>query len=303
MHIFRLRLSRYASVLGAILLLTVSGCSRHGTPSPGVKDSVARYALRGIVLGKSDASQRITIRQDAIHGFMPATNMVYPIADKGLFEELQPGDVIRAEVLAPANSNRFRLQGVKIVAAPRGGSALAELPPHRLLIGEHVPEIPMVNQNGQTVTLGKFKGKTVLLTFIDTKCKDDCPIITGLFGKVNALLRESPMAYAKSRLISISIDPAYDTPPVLRRYGLESLHGDAKGFEHWEFVDLPPAPLKRLATAFAVMYAPSPDGDIVHTMQTALIAPDGKVAQYWPGDKWDPKVIANAIEAEVAKKP
>ena len=301
MHFCRLRFPRYAVLLGTVFLFAASGCSRHGAPVQGANASVTRYPLRGIVLGKSDASQRITIREDAIRGFMPATNMVYPIPDKGLFQELQPGDVISGEVLVPANNNRFRLEGVKIVAESRGGSAVAELPPHRLLIGEQVPDIPMVNQNGKTVTLQQFKGKAVLITFIDSKCTDDCPIITGLFGKVKTLLQNVPGAYANSKLISVSIDPQYDTPPVLRAYGLKYLHGNAKGFAHWEFVDLPPVPLKHLATAFGVVYTPT-KGDIVHTMQTALIAPDGTVAQVWPGDKWDPQVIAKAIEAAVAKK-
>jgi len=266
-----------------------------------VNASVARYPLRGVVLGKSDASQRITIRQDTIRGFMPATNVVYRIADKGLFQKLQPGDAITADVLVPSNSNQFRLQGVKIVAESRRPSVLAKLPPHQLLIGEPVPDIPLVNENGKTIHFQQFKGKAVLITFIDSKCTDDCPIIMGLFGKVNTLLQGNPRAYADSKLISVSIDPKFDTPPVLRKYGLQYLDGSAKGFAHWEFVDLPPVPLKRLATAFGVVYAPV-KGDIVHTMQTALIAPDGTVVQLWPGDKWDPKVIAKAIEADVTKQ-
>lgn len=260
-----------------------------------------RYPLRGVVLGKADASEQITVYQDAIRGFMPATNVVYPIADKALFQELNAGDVITADVLVPSNSNQFRLQDVKVVAESRGTSALAKLPPHELLIGEQVPDIPMVNEEGKTVNLQQFKGKALLITFIDTKCTDDCPIITGLFGKVNTLLRDDPDAFADSKLISVSIDPKYDTPPVLRKYGLKYLNGDASGFAHWEFVDLPPVPLKRLATAFGVMYAPSPDGDIVHTMQTALIAPDGTVAEMWTGDTWDPRAIARAVEGSLQK--
>jgi protein SCO1 len=296
-----------AVILIAIFVAAVSGCRRQAS-GPGsvqassARASVSRYPLRGMVLGKSDASHRITIRQDAIRGFMPATNAVYTIADKGLFEKLQPGDAITADVLVPSDSNQFRLDKVKIVAESRGPSVVAKLPAHQLLIGEQVPDIPMVNEDGETIHFQQFRGKAVLITFIDTQCTEDCPIITGLFGKVNTLLQSDPGAYAGSRLISISIDPKFDTPPVLRKYGLKYLHGDASDFAHWEFVDLTAARLKRLATAFGVVYAPSPDGDIVHTMQTALIAPDGTVVQLWAGDKWDPKVVAKAIEADVAKK-
>lgn len=232
---------------------------------------------------------------------MPATNAVYTIDDAGLFARLKPGDVITAEVLVPSDSNRFTLSGEKIVAESRGGSALAALPAHELLIGEQVPAIPMVNQDGKPVEFEKFRGKAVLITFIDSKCTDDCPIITGLFGKVNSLLREDPSAYADTRLISISIDPKFDTPAVLRKYGLTYLHGNANGFSHWEFVDLTPEHLRRLATAFGVEYRPV-KGDIVHTMQTALIGPEGTLTQMWGGDDWNPKTLAAAIEADIPNK-
>jgi protein SCO1 len=299
--------NRYAVILTVIFLIAASGCSRHAgnsgamQVSSAAKASVSTYPLRGVVLGKADASQRITVHQGAIRGFMPETNEVYTIADKGLFQQLKPGDAITADLLAPSNSDQFRLENVKVVAEPRGGSALASLPAHRLLIGERVPDIPLVNQDGKTINLQQFKGKAVLITFIDTQCTDDCPIITGLFSRVNTLLRGDPVAYADSKLISVSIDPKFDTPPVLWKYGLKYLHDNSEGFSHWEFTDLTPEHLKRLAAAFGVMYAPSPDGDIVHTMQTALIAPDGTVAQLWPGDKWDPKVIARAVETSSLK--
>ena len=263
---------------------------------------MSRYPLHGVVLGKSETSHEITIRQNVIRGFMPATNAVYTISNAELFRQLKRGDEVSADVLVPSDSNNYRLENVKIVAESRNPKILATLPPHELLIGEQVPDIPMVNQNGKTINLQQFKGKAVLITFIDSQCTDDCPIITGLFGKVNTLLQNDPDAYADSKLVSISIDPKYDTPPVLRRYGLKYLHGNSAGFAHWEFVDLLPAPLKRLATAFGVVYAPV-KGDIVHTMQTALIAPDGTVAELWGGDDWNPKAIAKAIEAASERAP
>ncbi len=292
----------YAVLLSGIFLITASGCRRQiDTAGTQQAASVSRYPLRGLVLGKSATSHKVTIRQDTIRGFMPETNAVYTIANPDLFQQLKPGDAITADVLVPSDSSNYRLKNVKVVAESRGPSALASLPPHQLLIGEQVPDIPLVNQDGKTVHFRQFHGKAVLITFIDTQCTDDCPIITGLFGKVNTLLRGHPSAYADSALISVSIDPKFDTPPVLRRYGLKYLHGDAEDFSHWEFVDLPPERLKRLATAFGVMYKPV-KGDIIHTMETALIAPDGTVVEQWGGDDWNPKIVAEAIEA-ASEKP
>jgi protein SCO1 len=285
------------AVVSAVFLVAASGCSRQVVPSISANAKVQPYALRGVVLGKSALMHEVTIRQDAIHGFMPLTNAVYPIADPDLFRQLEPGDQITATVLVPSDNNQYRLEDVAIAAEPREPESAASLPAHEILMGELVPDIPLVDQDGKTIHFAQYRGKAVLITFVDTQCTDECPILTGLFSKVNALLAKDQKAYAASHLISISIDPKFDTPPVLHRYGMETLHGDAADFSHWSFVDLTPAELKRLATAFGVVYAPSSDGDIVHTLQTALIAPDGTLVETWGGDGWKPAAIAKAIEA------
>jgi protein SCO1 len=299
---------RIWAATACVFLLFSSGCRRHaggndGLPTASAHAGVRRYPLHGIVLGKSTLSHEVTIRQEAIRGFMPTTNAVYMIRNADTFRQLKPGDQITADVLVPPDSNNYRLEKVAITAESRDAGVLATLPPHQLLIGEQVPDIPLVNQDGKTIRLPQYRGKAVLITFIDTQCTEDCPIISGLFGKVNAALSsQDPSAYADSRLISISLDPKFDTPPVLRKYGLGYLHGNAGAFSHWEFADLTAANLQKLAAAFGVIYAPSHDGDIVHTMQTALIGPDNTVIQMWGGDDWNPKVIAKAVEAATEKK-
>ena len=296
--------NRICSVaLAAMVLIPAGGCRKQALPTASARASMSRYPVLGVVLGKSALMHEVTIRQDAIRGFMPATNAVYPIANADLFRQLQPGDEITATVLVPSDSNDYRLGKVTITAEPREPGNAAALPPHELLMGEQVPDIAMVNQNGKTVHFPQYRGKAVLITFVDTQCTDECPILTGLFGKVNSILAKDPKADANSHLISISIDPKFDTPPVLHKYGMTYLHGNAAGFSHWEFVDLTPADLKRLATAFGVVYAPSADGDIVHTLQTALIGRDGTVLQTWDGDGWQPRSIAKAVEAAAVQGP
>ena len=112
------------------------------------------------------------------------------------------------------------------------------------------PPTPMVNQDGKATSLADFRGKAVLITFVDTQCKDDCPIISHLFSEINQELAKDKKAYAGSDLITISTDPAHDTPAVLHAYGLKYLNGKAAGFSHWQFVHMTPANLKGLATAF-----------------------------------------------------
>lgn len=291
-----------ATMLGVALVAAV-GChgratsAGHALGGPALNGPAHR--LHGVVLGKSAQLKEITVHQGVIPDFEPAMNAVYRISDAAVFGRLKPGDKITGNVIPAETHMVFSLKDVAITSPPRTALPEGMLPAHRLLIGEQVPEIPMTDQDRRKIELGNFRGKALLITFIDSKCTDDCPILMKRFERVNALLAGDSAAYAASHLISISIDPAADTPPVLRIYGLGYLHKTPAGFAHWEFADVTPANLKRLATAFGVVYMEN-HGDIDHNMQTALIGPDGNLAQIWGGDDWDPAAVAKAVEATAA---
>ena len=290
--------------LAGLLTMAAAGCGKtSGTASAATESaSYTRHAMRGEVLGKSGTAEQLTVQQGVIPDFMPAMDAVYTMNDAAQFHELEAGDQITGTILTPVDGAGNLLTDVAVTAEPRHPLTAEEVPPHLLLTGEAVPEIPMVNQAGQPVTFTKFRGKALLLTFVDSKCTEDCPIITARFQKVNQMLQHQGQAFAASHLLTVSIDPANDTPPVLRKYGLKYLDGSAQGFAHWSFVDLTPGNLKKLATAFGVIYRPSGDGDIVHTMVTALVGPDGTVQETWNGDDWDPKSVAQAVESSADSK-
>jgi protein SCO1/2 len=276
--------------------MLAAGCSRTTATASASTESMQRHPMRGTIVGESESTRQITVRQEVVPDFMPAMDAVYTLGDDKALRTLQPGDQISATILSSSDDDATHLTNILVTAQPRNPLTESELPPHELLMGEPVPDVPMVNQAGKPVNIPQLHGKAVLLTFIDTRCTEDCPLITARFQKVDRLLRKDAQAWGASQLLSISIDPASDKPPVLRRYGLQYLDGDASGFTHWQFVVLTPANLKKLAKDFGVIYRPSGDGDIVHTMLTALIAPDGTVRQVWSGDDWNPQVVAQAIE-------
>lgn len=296
------RSARCFAALLAVLLIVAAGCKQDSPRAkPAESSNVRRYQLHGLVLGKSAVTGQVMVQQEAIPGFLPATNEAYRVADSAVLARLEPGDEIRADVLAPAENDNFTLTNIAVTTEPGKNLLPSMLPPHRLLVGEPVPEIPMVNQDGKTIHLQDDRGKAILITFIDTECTDDCPVLTARFAKVNALLSKDPRAYAASRLISISLDPRHDTPPVLRRYGLKYIHGNPAAFSHWEFAVPSASRLKRLATAFGVAYLPT-RGDILHTMETVLIGPENTVVRSWGGDDWKPAEVAAAVQAAAEGK-
>lgn len=288
-----------------LLVTAVLFCSLLGCTKTSVGDSirpsehsatVTIYHLRGVALGKSDQTNELSVRHGAISGFMPAMTMAYRIKDPTVIHKVQPGDLITADVLVPSDSSDYFLDNVAITSGTKERLIHSVLPPHQLLPGEAIPNISLLNQDGRTIGLEDFRGKALLITFIYTRCPmpTACPRISSHLSRVNEALSKNPEAYSKSHLISISLDPSYDTPAIMRNYGLAYLNGNREGFSHWEFVSTTVPDLTRLAVALGLIYTVKA-GQITHTMQTVLISPDGKFIQAWPGSDWTEDDVTAAV--------
>ncbi len=261
----------------------------------GCKDSPTTYTLTGRVIGKQPATQQLIIDNDDIPGFMAAMTMPYAVKDPDGFQLVQPADVIRADVIVD-QPGKFWLEHLTVIgkAAVR---APAEGPtPQVLMVGDKVPDVPLVNQDGKTLHFAQFKGKIVLLMLIYTRCPfpDYCPLLSREFATIHKELAKNPEDYEKTHLISVSLDPKYDKPPVLREYGLSYLEHDPKGFEHWDFVSTTPADLQKLTGSFGLSYSEQND-QITHSLNTILLAADGTVANMWPGNEWQTSEVLDVM--------
>jgi len=275
------------ATLALVCTLILTGCQH--------KDQ--RYKLRGQVLEKNPASSEITVKHEEIPDFMAAMTMPYEVKDAGALREVQPGDLIEADVVTANNQKEYWLENVRITDTSGRVSAKAGTV-HHLDIGERVPEFPLTNQDGKTFHLADFRGKAVLVSFIYTRCPmpNFCPRLSSQFAKIREDLSKIPDDYGKIHLLSISFDPKYDTSAVLRKYGLAYLDNDPAGFSHWEFAFTDPGNLRRLADAFGLEYFDEGDS-ISHTMVIVLIAPDGTIARYW-GTRWTTQELEDALRQQ-----
>ncbi len=260
----------------------------------GCRNSTRHYHLHGRLLAKDQATARVTVASDDIPGFMPAMTMSYTVQDPPGLQQAQPGDRITANVVVVNNS--YWLEHLTVTDRSQRGTVCATQP-HALAPGEQVPDVPLSNQDGRIVHLSDFRGKAVLLTFIYTRCPFPtfCPLITSQFAQIHRDLAQDPAIYPKTQLVSVSLDPAYDTPAVLRQYGLDYLQGDAAGFAHWDFVSTSPSDLQKLAAAFGLVYYKE-NNQITHSLDTILLSPDGTVKQTWPGNDWTLSQVMAAIK-------
>lgn len=256
------------------------------------------YALTGRVVAKSVPTQQITVDHKEIPGFMAAMTMPYPVKDPQVVKDVEPGDIISARIFVDKNNYDYWLEHVVIKDKSGRATFVPDASPHELQPGESVPDVPLTDQDGKQIHIDQFKGKAVLVTFIYTRCPfpNFCPLLSNQFAAIDKELAKSPADYGKTQLITITLDPSYDTPPVLRKYGLGYLDNNPKGFEHWDFAATAPSDLQRLATAFGLEYNKQ-ENVINHNMNTTLLAPDGTVAESWSGTAW----TVSEIVAEMRK--
>jgi protein SCO1/2 len=260
------------------------------------------YSLRGKVIATSPASGEVTLAHEAVPGFMDAMTMPYKLKDPSIVSELHPGDEITADLLVPQGSGDATLDHIVVIAQAK--------PDYRPTVmyhvpqpGDEVPDFALRNQDGRAIHLDQFRGKTLLITFIYTRCPlpNFCPLVTRNFAEINRQLEAVPGLSAKTHLLCVSFDPDHDTPARLRAYGATYIGSDAKdAFAHWDFAVPQKAELKKMAVYFDVGVTYGADETITHTLSTTLIGPHGKVVQFYPGNEWTPDQVLGDVKRVAA---
>jgi protein SCO1/2 len=267
------------------------------TKSKSGEDSAqqpARYPLTGQVLRIEPERKVLVVRHDEIKDYMPAMTMEF-VVSAGDLALAKPGQRIRAELVPATNGGDFRLEKIwpddKVSADTVAASALQLRQETHTRgqggyreIGETVPDFALYDQSGRVVQSSRFRGKQIMLNFIFTRCPDAkmCPASTAKMMTAQRLAREAGVTQLE--LISITLDPAYDTPGVLREYA------DSRGIDtsNFSFLTGPESAIRDLLTQFGVIAQFK--GDILqHTLATLLIAPDGKIAHRADGSMWEPQ--------------
>jgi protein SCO1/2 len=282
----------------------LAGCKSASAPQGAVNDQQKTYHLRGKIVATDPASGSLTVQHGAIAGYMEAMTMSYKLAQPETISELHPGDMITARVVVAYDSSGPlppKLDNVVVV-----GQARLDTKPtvqyHVPQAGDAVPDFALLNQSGKTIHLAQFRGKVVLLTFIYTRCPlaDFCPRMSSNFAEIDKALAADPKAYAKTHLLSVSFDPKYDTPQVLRSYGgAHTGKFTEEDFKHWDFAAPSLAELPKVEQYFDVGVTgdSSDPSTIQHSLSTIVIGKDGKVIAWYPTNDWKPADVLKQVEA------
>ena len=262
-----------------------------------------RYNLKGKVIAVDKTARTATIAHEDIQGYMPAMTMPFAVKKDSDLEILKPGNLITADLVIDGPSSWIEISTVADDVPDDPNADVAGEPSR----GEEVPDFKLVNQDGQPIHLSQYRGKALVLTFIYTRCPlpDYCPLMSENFHQIDQELEKQPELYAKTHLLSISFDTDYDTPKVLRSYGAgHTGRYSNERFEHWEFATGTPDEVKGVAQYFGLQYyhdTESGQDQMIHSLRTAVIDPDGKLVKSYRNNRWKPEEILADLRALVSK--
>jgi len=252
-----------------------------------------RFELRGKVVAVDKDQSQVTIAHEKIPGFMDAMTMPFNVGDDWAMSVLAPGQQVEATLVV--QGDRSWIEGLRIsrVEEAPGGGAAAAGPK----TGDLVPDFTLVNQDSRKISLNEYRGRSLLLTFIYTRCPlpDYCPRTSRNFSEIYRALQSRQMP-VRVHLMTISFDTEHDTPAVLREYAARYMNPPR--FSEWEFATGTPDEIKSITGYFGLSYHRESD-QISHSLVTALIGPDGKIKQLYLGNRWDAKQILAELRVRV----
>jgi protein SCO1/2 len=248
------------------------------------------YALRGQILAiapETAGGRGVTVKHEDIPNFMPAMTMAYYVRPPAQLDGFAAGDLITADLKVTAASGDTYLTNLK-----KAGQA--DLPADAQTVkimdvmnpGDEVPDDALQDQTGAPRRLSDWRGRALAVTFVYTRCPlpDFCPLMDRHFGALQRAIASDAGLRDRVHLVSISFDPAHDTPAVIEA------HAKAKGADPrtWSYLTGSAAALDRLTSRFGVSTITdnNPAQTLTHNLRTALVNPKGRLVKVLSGNEW-----------------
>lgn len=285
-------------LLAGFSLAVLAGCAKQ---QPAATGPVYFYSLTGTVVDVAPARHAAIIHHEEIPGYMPPMTMEFIVPDADL-TRLREGQRLRARLAPPDPKGELHLEAIELLdplkeqqiaaaanllrqeTSARGKGAYRE-------VGETVPQFVLYNQDGEVIPINRFRGKRVVMNFIYTRC----PIATMCPASTQRMMALQQAAQQRAvrdlELVSITLDPAYDTPPVLKDYA--RVRGIDTG--NFTFLTGPEGAVRDLLVQFGIIVEPG-ENYLKHTLSTLLIDERGRIVHRVDGTQWRPEEFLDKLK-------
>ncbi|MEY2428648.1 MAG: hypothetical protein QOJ40_1533 [Verrucomicrobiota bacterium] len=293
-----IRLFWFLTLMG---LVSLTACDRaHETKSrasgPGTNQQ--RFQVKGVIKELKADGKTVEIRHEEIPNYMPAMTMPFEARDPKELTGLKGGDAVSFRMTV--TDTDVWIDQIRKLTPPKPN----ELPSRStfrfvrdvepLQIGDPLPEYHFTNELGRAVSTSQFKGQALAITFIFTRCPlpNFCPLMSNNFGEAQKKLLAMSNGPTNWHLLTISFDPEFDTPVILKAYA-QRYGADPK---HWNFMTGDLIDITAISEQFGQMFWRE-EGALSHNLRTAVVDAAGRVQKIFEGNKW----TSEELVAEMVK--
>jgi protein SCO1 len=267
------------------------------------------YAAKGLVLKVDKQHNSVLISLERIPGYMEAMTMSFPARSPEELSDLSVGAMIEFNLVVDESSafiekiyvhhyegveqDPMSAKRLKLMAGLVNPAAAKELK-----IGEQVPDFSLVDQNRQSVSLSQFSGKVVAITFVYTRCAlpNFCFRVSNSFRTLQK--RFSGSMGSDLILLTITFDPAHDTPEVMAKYG-KTWNADPKS---WRLLTGEPTKVEEICNRFGISFWPD-EGLMIHSLHTFVIDRSGKLVANLEGNEYSAEQLGDLVQTVLESRP
>jgi protein SCO1 len=267
-----------------------------GAAAPGT--NLQFFQIKGVIKELGADGKTVVVRHEEIPDYMPAMTMPFAAREPAELAALRAGDTVSFRLTVTAKESWID-QIRKLAPAPAPDSParptvriVRDVEP--LQIGDALPEYHFTNELGQSLSTSQFKGQALAITFIFTRCPlpNFCPLMSNNFGEAQKRLLAMPGAPTNWHLLTISFDPEFDTPLVLKTYA-QRFGADPR---RWNFLTGELIDVTAISEQFGQMFWRE-EGALSHNLRTVVVDASGRVQRILEGNKW----TSDELVAEMLK--
>ncbi len=286
-----LRLVPWVALVATFLALSCKRSGDAGSPlrsAAGGSTNRQVFQVKGVVQALKPREKQVEIRHEAVPGYMPAMTMPFDVKDTNELTGLEPGQPVSFRLIVTDTEgwiDQVHKLGPPTNSLPTTGPFRLVRDVEPLEVGDLLPEYHLTNQFGQAFSTSRFRGQALAITFLFTRCPypNFCPRMANNFEEAQQKLQTLANGPTNWQLLTISFDPEFDKPAVLKAYG------DAHRCDpvHWTFATGELIDITAIAEQFGLAFWHDETGGISHNLRTAVIDAAGRVQKIFAGNEWN----------------
>jgi protein SCO1/2 len=275
--------------------------------------NIQTFRTEGVVKELKGDGQTVVIAHEAIPDYMEAMTMPFKVKEARELAGLQPDDKILFRLRV--TDTESWVEGISKIASGQVGRQASRLPSETPTLDpagttgkttaplrrHPLQDYPFTNELGQAVRLSDFRGQALAITFFFTRCPipDFCPRLSKNFEEASHKLSALPGSPTNWHFLSVSFEPEFDTPSVLKAYGKRYQYDPKR----WSFLTGSKEKISELASGSDVKFERE-SGFINHNFRTLIIDAAGHLQMVFPtGGNLSEAIIAEVLKAAAVPTP